>query len=286
MDDHLGLSDSELDVLFHRLFPDGFAGSDVLLELAPGGWENSPLIRAFHPTLEQWHEERVIQHRHLEELDRIWRDKRNAPEPAKPRPPEPTLDDSRREFTITPVDPRAECTRVVGAVTWEIFSDNHTVFAADGREIELGSWRAASSFLSGLADGRAAADAWHRGDSMRFYMGLVGIRGRCDYGPVYRMVFRRLQRECLDWRYTFPRLHVFRFERDASEQTAPHEYSPSDAFAREEERRAGDAEFARMQAEMEEAHRNELEKARTLPPPPVVQAYRDVFGHWPDGWPP
>lgn len=285
MNDLPRFSDEELAALFRRLFPAGFASADVLAELAPAGWETSPLIRAFHPTLEQWHEERVAQHRHFEKLDQLWASKRKAPATEKPPRPEPTLEDSRREFADKPVDVRDECTHIVGAITWEIFSDNHQVLAADGREADLGSWRASSSFLSEFADGCDAARAWDRGDSMRFYMGLVWIRRRCDYGAVYRLVFRRLQREGLDWIYTFPRLHAFRFERDEP-AAAPHDYSPSAAFARERERAEEEAGHARLQAELDAAEQQAREAARHAPPPPVVQAYRDVFARWPDGWPP
>lgn len=184
MDDLARFSGAELDALFRRLFPSGFAGADVLAELAPAGREQSPLIRAFHPTLEQWHDERVAQHRHLEELGRLWRAKRQQDAAAETERPEPTWEDSRREFAEKPADVLAECTHIVGAVTWEIFSDNHHVTATDGREADLGSWRAASSFLSEFADGRDAARSWDRGDAMRFYMGLILIRDRCDYGAV------------------------------------------------------------------------------------------------------
>ena len=50
-------SDEELHAEFDRLFPQGFAGPDVLQELAPGGWENSPLLAVFHPSVDQFFEE-------------------------------------------------------------------------------------------------------------------------------------------------------------------------------------------------------------------------------------
>ncbi len=285
MDELPRFSDAELAALFRRLFPAGFAGADVLAELAPGGWEQSPLMRAFHPTLDQWHDERVAQHRHFEELDRLWRRKPAQSGEAKPPRPEPTLEDSRREFADKPIDAREECTHIVGAITWEIFAETHLVIAADGREVDLGSWRAASSFLSEFADGRDAAQSGDRGDAMRFYMGLLWIRGRCDYAAVYRLVFRRVQREGLDWSYTFPRLYAFRFERD-EEPIAAHDYSPSDAFAREQQRAEDQAEHARLQGEFDATEQTAREAARDAPPPPVVQAYHAVLGRWPEGWPP
>jgi len=46
-------SEADLEAEFDRLFPQGFAGPDVLQELAPGGWQNSPLLAVFHPSLAQ-----------------------------------------------------------------------------------------------------------------------------------------------------------------------------------------------------------------------------------------
>ena len=59
-------SEAELTAEFDRLFPDGFAGPDVLQELAPAGWDNSPLLVVFHPTAEQIYEESRRLHANLE----------------------------------------------------------------------------------------------------------------------------------------------------------------------------------------------------------------------------
>src|ERR1700730_19121271 len=58
-------SDAECQTLFATLFPAGFAGEDVLKEIAPEGWPHSTLQFLFHPTLEQVHWERVQLHRNL-----------------------------------------------------------------------------------------------------------------------------------------------------------------------------------------------------------------------------
>jgi len=60
------LTGQELHALFDELFPHGFAGADVLAEIAPEGWERSPLLACFHPSVEQLFEERVTIHRNLE----------------------------------------------------------------------------------------------------------------------------------------------------------------------------------------------------------------------------
>ena len=44
--DREAMNETEVHALFDRLFPYGFAGQDVLDEIAPDGWEHSPLWRA------------------------------------------------------------------------------------------------------------------------------------------------------------------------------------------------------------------------------------------------
>ena len=47
------LDDDELKEFFDRLFPTGVATPDVLSEIAPEGWEKSPLLACFHPSVQQ-----------------------------------------------------------------------------------------------------------------------------------------------------------------------------------------------------------------------------------------
>ena len=50
---------------FAALFPNGWAGPDVLAELAPHGWERSPLLTVCHPSVQQVYEETVRMHRNM-----------------------------------------------------------------------------------------------------------------------------------------------------------------------------------------------------------------------------
>lgn len=52
-------SDIEIVDELDRLFPLGFAGEDVLQELAPTSWENSSLLSVNHPSVAQLYEEAV-----------------------------------------------------------------------------------------------------------------------------------------------------------------------------------------------------------------------------------
>src|SRR3989442_1972766 len=62
------LTDAELHTLFDRLFPEGFAGPDVRAEVAPNGWEQSPLVACFHPSVERVFEERLQFHQNVAAL--------------------------------------------------------------------------------------------------------------------------------------------------------------------------------------------------------------------------
>jgi hypothetical protein len=126
------------------LFPHGFADADVLAEIAPEGWEHSPLLACFHLSVEQLFE-RVAIHRNLEEWRHLAR-RRKGSAALEPRP-EPTLDEVRRECEPSPVNQEDEVTELVGLCLWDIFSDNHDVVAADRRVADIGSFRGAGAFL-------------------------------------------------------------------------------------------------------------------------------------------
>ena len=89
-------SNAECAAVFARLFPKGFAGDDVLREIAPDGWEKSPLLATFHPSLDQLYEETVRSHENIESLARRGK-KRSA------KPP-PTREDVARAYHPTPIE--------------------------------------------------------------------------------------------------------------------------------------------------------------------------------------
>ena len=97
------LTDAELSAFFDRLFPHGFAGADVAEALVPNGWEQSPLLARFHPSVERIFEEQVRIHRNIESL-RLARNRRDeAAEKPAVSAAEPTLEQVRREYVPSPV---------------------------------------------------------------------------------------------------------------------------------------------------------------------------------------
>jgi hypothetical protein len=282
-DDPNRLSDAELKAFFDRLFPHGFAGADVMEEVAPEGWEKSPLLACFHPSVEQVFKERIQFHQNLENMSRL-RQKRGPDIPPPSRQPQPALEQVRSEWKETPINSMEEVTQLVGTCLWDIFSDNHEVIAADGRIVDIGSFRGASAFLDEFISGESGA--WECGDEYRFYMGSWWISQRADLTSVYSMIFRRLKSLAADWVYHFPELHLVDLSPLRKKLERPEEYSPSKAFEDEQKELARQAELEKARAELAEIHEQSRREALDRPPPTTVRAYQEVFGGDPRGWPP
>ena len=122
------LTGRELHALFDELFPHGFASADVLAEIAPEGWEHSPLLACFHPSVEQLFEERVTLHRNLEEWRQLRRKRRGRDDGDFRSPNQRSttcvVSTNRRRSTQD-----EEVTELVGLCLWDVFSDNHDVIA-------------------------------------------------------------------------------------------------------------------------------------------------------------
>ncbi|MFI5460910.1 MAG: hypothetical protein ACHRXM_36330 [Isosphaerales bacterium] len=273
-------SETELEAEFDRLFPLGFAGPDVLQELAPAGWENSPLLAVFHPSLAQTYEETLRMHRNMRELRR--------PSEQRPLPPEPTLDDVARDFRERPIEAEQEVRELVGDCLWDVFSDSHEVVAPDRRVLDLGSFRASGGFPAEILNRQTGSEHY---DYLNFYMGTIWTSQRADLTPVYQMIFRRLRGRGLDWIYHFPRIHAvdLRPLKEALDQKQEPDwlnYSPSEALAKEEEEKEHNQRLAELRESLDEGHREAMEQALNAPPPATVLAYEEVYGCFPRGWPP
>ena len=273
-------SQSDLNSEFDRLFPQGFAGPDVVQELAPDGWANSPLLATFHPSPAQTYEEALRFHRNLLMLRR--------PDDQRPARPEPTLDEIARDFREHPIDAELEVRELVGQCLWDIFSDSHEVVGLDGCVLDLGSFRGSGDFLADVLNRQVGARHY---DYMSFYMGTIWVAQRADLTPVYQMIFRRLRGRRLDWIYHFPRLHAIDFRplKEALNQKLEPEwlnYSPSEALAKEAEQKQHDRQLAEFRESLHEGYREAVEEALHAPPPTTVIAYESIYGCFPRGWPP
>ena len=323
-DEHERLTDDEIKAEFALLFPHGWAGSDVLAELAPRGWAESPLVAIYHPSAAQMYEESVRMHRNLANL-------RRKPDEA-PATPEPTLEEVTAEQMQTPVESERECQELVGMCLWDIFSDNHEVFAADGRMIDLGSMRSSGGFLAEVLNSQGGpppaarpempaelmASMFPPADSLDpataelvekmkkemfgdggytyldFYMGTGTISGRADLRPVYELIFRRLRGRGMDWEYHFPRIRLVDMrplkkqldEEKRGDDPEWEAYDPSAALEDAHEDQKRDEEIAEMRESLDEGYRESVETAQDKEPPATVRAYQTVYGQFPKGWPP
>ncbi len=279
------LTEAKLQEFFDRLFPHGFAGADVLAEIAPEGWEKSPLLACFHPSVETVFDERVQIHRNMEELIGI----RREGEPDNPElapKPEPTLEEVRADWQDKPANFSEEVTELVALCLWDVFSDNHEVIAADGRVADIGSFRGAARFLAEYLTG-PNDDLWSM-DYCRVYMGTIWISDRADLTLVYAMTFHRLKALGADWEFHFPQLSIVDLSplREVFGKPKPEEYSPSEAFGKEQEERERQAELERFRAELAEGNAQARQDAMGDPTPATVRAYQTVYGRDPKGWPP
>jgi len=277
------LTDAELKGVFDRLFPSGVAGPDVLAEIAPEGWENSPLLACFHPSVQHVFKEQLQIHRNIEDMIRSRREREPNNPKLAPRP-EPTLEELSAEWKETPVNMTKEVTELIGLCLWDVFSDNHEVIASDGRVVDIGSFRGSSAFLDMYLSGTTGS--WDRGSSMRFYMGTIWISDRADLSPVYRMIFRRIKMLGADWEYHFPELGLVDLSPLREALAKPEDYSPSEAFAKEQEENERKTKLEKMRAELAEIHEKSRHEALDRPEPSTVQSYQEIYGRDPKGWPP
>jgi hypothetical protein len=277
------LNDAELKELFDRLFPHGFAGADVLAEIAPNGWTDSPLLACFHPSPEQVFRELLQSHQHIESLRRMRRNREPHSSEYAPSPA-PTMEEVRCQWEDPPLNVSEETTDVVALCLWDIFADNHEVIAMDGRVADIGSFRGASAFLDEHLSG--SNRPLMCGDEYRFYLGTIWISQRADLTSVYRMIFKRIKAVGADWEYHFPRLHIFDLSPLSKSLEKPETYSPSAAFAQQQEERELEVELEKSRAELDEIHQQSCREAMDRPPPAIVRAYQEIYGRDPKGWPP
>ena len=279
------LTEAQCWTVFTRLFPQGLGDPSLHAELAPEGWEHTPLVRVYHPTLEQVYEDTVRTHDNIQSL------KTHRGE--VPEEPPPSLEEVRSTFRDETIRPGEECADLLGQCLWDIFSDGHEVFTADGFLVDLGSFRGSAGFIADFTnrvEGPGGAALGGK-DYMGFYMGTAWIARRADLTPVYALIFRRMKSLGLDWRYVHPRLGIvdlsgLREELERGDEPEWKGYDPSRAVARELEAKKRRQELAGLQDSLDQAYRESIEEARRNPPPRTVQAYRRVYGHWPHGWPP
>lgn len=287
LDERERLTDDECLAFLDAIFPNGPAGDDVMQELAPTGWANSPLVRIFHPTVEQVHEECVRMHERANELGTIFGRRKGKQKQEAPKPP-PTFEETKASYVESPLQPERELREIVGLCMWEVFSDSHEVIASSGKIVDLGSFRGSADFIAVWINRSLGTTQYNY---MDFYMGPWLLSRRADLQPVYEMIFRRLRAAGADWEYHFPELHAVKLPKleDLPGEKKPPEwesYSPSAALENEEAEREEEAKEEQMAKDIAKANEEAKSNAMDRPPPKTVNAYVAVYGREPKGWPP
>jgi hypothetical protein len=178
--------------------------------------------------------------------------------------------------------PLEEWTELLGDCLWDVLSNNHDVILASEEQVDFGSFRTVSALIDEFVEGGTLGDAWACGDCMRFYMGTSMIGRRTDLGPIYRLIFNRLKLLGCRWSYSFPQIYALRFVKPDKTD----DYDPSQSFAAEQERQKQEEEDRRLDERLAADVAKSKRRAWDEAPPVIVQAYQEVFGEDPSGWPP
>lgn len=258
------------EAFFENVLPDM---QTLLVTLAPEGWERSPLVRIQHPTPERRYQEALDFYNRRPLFGNVTKSKDD-------KPPKRS-DFQQRDEVIKPIE---ELRDLYGACLWDIFSDNHEVIGPDGKGYDLGSFRGSAGFIAD-AFNRRYTDQEKEYDYIDFYMGTIWSGARADLTPVYEWIFRRLYALDCDWIYHFPELGLVRFGKERTEAEDPSVYDPEEAVKQSiHEKEESTSEG--LGASINRLNREAKEKAREHPPPLIVQAYTNIYGAWPQGWPP
>ena len=78
------------------------------------------------------------------------------------------------------------------------------------------------------------------------------------------------------------RLYLIEFERPPTSDL--DRYDPSEALRAEFEASKGEEQRRDLAERLDRAYEEDVRRARTDPLPPIIAAFRDVFGQLPDGW--
>jgi len=261
-----------------KLFEHFFTNAQSLLaEFAPSGWEKSPLFFVFHPSPQQQYKEALRFHKNMSSLIKD-KDKQHESE-------EPKLADFLNQEEDKKADPIEEIIDLVGLCLWDIFSDNHEVISASGKVYDTGSFRGSGEFIADYINGHFP-EISRRYDYLDFYMGTFAVQERADLLPVYTWIFKHLRSLECDWIYSFPRIYAISFNKeDAELHSDPLAYDPNKALEEEFTQQEKKAEGDRLQEELNEAYEKDIEEAKYKPLPKTVQAYKNVYGRLPKGWP-
>lgn len=267
--EYIEKSKAECTALLSKIFlpPDA-----LISKFAPDSWERSSLFVAKYPSPQERYERNLQMHRNIESLAKK----------AGRSLPEPRLEDFENEPLPISESPLEDLLDLLGDCVWSVFSENHDVLAIDGAVYHLGSWRGSGRFIADFINEHYPVNGKY--GYLDFYMGLLYDEDRAKCASIFRYIFEVLKQEGCDWRYSFPGTGVVSFAQPPQAGADPANYDPAAALQAEMEYEAKQREVADLQARLDKEREEEMEAARYKAPPAAVQAYRDIFGKWPEGW--
>lgn len=239
--------------------------------IAPQGWDKSLYKRFLHPTAEQQYEEYKTITGNLARLSKK----------------EPHYDKSLIDFQNEFVEEESKVPEdpiyILGMAVYGIFSDNHEVISSQNKVHDLGSARGSGSFIADFLNG-FFPESNLSFDYIDFYLESHIVQERADMTPFYEYIFTKLNEKNCSWKYSFPRLYIADLSH-LKEETPAEEYNPQQAILNEVEDKKKREEVEKLRQELDNAYQQELEEAKLKPPPLLVQAYKNIFGQFPDGFP-
>ncbi len=276
-------TDVECHQLFQKMFHDGFVNREIIDILAPTGWENSPLIFAIHPTAEMIYKNSVESYDFSQKLfDTSER---------KEREPMETWEEFLTEYVPRTDIPNTETDiqELVARCVLEVFGESNKVIK-DDKQYYLGEVHEVSQFLVQVVNSISAKQY----DDTDFIMGTVTMGDCCDLTPVYQLIFSRFKQVGCEW--FFGKLDIEslsfleHFDVDEGDfydpiKDSPENYNPNMAFEKELEYQKKQKTKAEIIANLERMYEQDKEDALYKPPPSIIQAYKNVFGKLPKGWP-
>lgn len=246
---------------------------EIMNQLAPSGWENSPFVKVFHPDAEEILEKRLRFHNNVSGLFK-----------SKKTEIEPTLEGIINELAgkDDPVKPYDEFIDIFGSALWCIFSNNHEVVDDKEQVYDIGSFRGSGGFIADfLNEHYPLAKSF---DYMDFYCSDLLLLDEEHSYPLFVHIFDKLKVKGLDWNYSFPRMGIVSFNKDETTIDNAENYDPAKALADELERQKKRDELNEFQAKLDEAYEEEREEAKYKKPTMIIRAYAEVYGGFPDGW--
>ncbi len=272
IDDNLNKSDLECIDILKYIFKNAL---QFYNKIAPNGLINSEYILFLHPTPDQQYEEYI---RINDNLNRLTKN---------PKKEQKKVDISDfKQDELTEISEYNEFLYILGLSTYDIFSNNHEVFAKDNKIYDFGSLRGSGRFIADFFN-KHYPDNSGKYDYIDFYMGTIWIRERGNLTPFYEYIFQKLRDWKCDWKYSFPRMFLVDPKKifDDSSNTKIEEYKPEKAIQEQLELSDKDKQTQKFQDELDKIYNEEYDEAKYKPLSQIVQAYKNIYGLLPKGHP-